>query len=242
MSFKSFLSTVGNGARQLARPLGNIVSSLAPLAGTVLGGRFGGPMGAMMGNQLGAGVGEMVGNWGAQRGGTGNMGQAVTQGINGMIPQGMQGQTFGQMGQNLQQQGANSLNRLMGPGAAQAGFGQSMMGSLNGMAGTMGNYLSNRYGERLPFNPQQAFNQFSNMTPGGVANQAGNMVNQGVGAGMERAGQMAAPYQQQMLQAQRGMESYANPPQGNYASGGHVSLRDMIDMMPPPHMMNQGGY
>ena len=54
-----FLKKAWSGIKQAGRKLAPIAKKLAPVAGTVIGGAFGGPPGAMLGGKLGAAAGNL---------------------------------------------------------------------------------------------------------------------------------------------------------------------------------------
>jgi len=200
----------------LAKPLGGIVSSLAPMAGTVLGGLVGGPAGAGIGGGLGSAVGKLLGGLtggGAQGQPSGapqpSFGSQMANTMTSMIPQQFQNMSFGQMGNQLQNMGANAINQFMGPQAQQSGLGQSIMGGLSNVMGRGADYLQNRYGNQSPFQ-MPSFSQLGGMTPAGMAQQMGggadSLINRGMGMLQNRMPQFGA---QPQMMPQMEPEGYA---------------------------------
>jgi|SRR5882724_181547 len=237
------------------------LSSLAPIAGTLLGGAYGGPGGAMMGSQLGGAVGNLFGGGGQQeqpqqqQPQQPNVGGAITNGMNSYIPQQMQNQTFGQMGQNMQNRAGNAMNRFLGPEAGQAGLGQAL-------SGAAGQFLGNRFGGMMPQGwqnqslgglTQQAGDYAQSMMPQmpqgggfgggqGFQEMGGNAMNSmmpsefgqaGVGNAMSNA---MGNYMGNRMGGRGGRRAYAA---GGYAQGGHPmpNLREMMELLPPPQQM-----
>jgi hypothetical protein len=139
----------------LAQAAPSMISGIAPLAGSAIGGALGGPAGAGIGAQLAGGLGSAVNSiMGMPHADQTNIGNAVGGAVNGALPQNMQGMTFGQMGQNAMQGAQGAIDRYL-PG---------MGGMMTGMAGQ---YLNNRFGGMIP-------QGMSNMTPGQATSQGIN--------------------------------------------------------------------
>lgn len=157
----SFLDTLRSGWDSISSPLKSMVGGLAPIAGGMLGGALGGPMGGAIGTGLGGGFSNWLNSGNQQNPMPShyNAGQIMGHGLNQMVPQPYQGQTFGQIGRGIQGQAGNYLNNFL---SNQGGMG-SMLGQLgvgNRIASGAGDFLSNQLQRYAP----TAYNFASNLS------------------------------------------------------------------------------
>lgn len=240
--FTDFFSNIGHGIRNMGKPIMNALSTVAPMAGTAVGGMFGGPMGMMAGNALGG----MAGNLFNQISGGGGGEQAQTPqlptggGLQSQMPGQAPGQRYGmQFGNYLNQMLPEQIQDMqMGPLAVAGGgyLGGKLNNMLPGMMQPMGlghrlgGYLGSQIASRLPA-------QYENQTLGGLGSMLGGQMG-------GRFGRTLNPMLQRFGYGMPQAPTTQPQPQPaqQLAYGGHVgfhSLRDMGDMM--GHHFDDGG-
>lgn len=264
--FTDFFSNLGHGISSIGKPIMGALGSLAPMAGTAIGGMFGGPAGMMLGNSLGGMAGNLFGQLG---GGGGQAPQAPQMqtggGLQSQMPVGggneammsqfspMQkyGQQYGRRaGGYLDQMLPEQLQGMeMGP-LATAGGGY-LGGHLNkmlpsfmqpmGLGQRLGGYLGNQMASRLPAG-------YENKTLGGAGSMMGGRfggrMNNQISPYMQRFGiggaQPTAVPQALAHGGQVGhFHHYGHPGHYGHHQGGFHNLRDMGDVL--GHHFDDGG-
>lgn len=251
----SFFGNLWDAAKSGFGAIGSTIGKLAPMAGTALGGVFGGPGGAMMGSQLGNMVSGIMGGGGGEQPQQQQAPQSVGQAFSGM------GNMAGQGMQNMMQQrgmqmpswaqnstGGNFLQNAgqhFGGRAAEMAsrylpqsfqqyapqlqqFGQSMGSKLGGMG-------QQKFNSYVPERMQHLQDQQLSQMPSAMGRYAGSQAYNRTGMGRQ--------------QAAENMEGFDELPQGGYAHGGQVmmphhghtapNLREMMELM--QLMQQQGG-
>src|SRR5690349_19642553 len=201
------------------KPLGGVVSSLAPVAGTVIGGLLGGPSGAMSGGSLGSALGNIAGTL---------MGNNPTQG--GMAPQ-YQGQPQSPyqqyQGQPQSPYGRGGYPGMMPqmqtlPQMTQGALNAAMPSQYQGMTfGQMANQLGGAGGQAInqaldPQAAQSGLGEALMSSLGGIGSSLGNYMQgrygQNLPFAMPTLGQMADMSPQSVTQgfANRGQQYLEN--------------------------------
>lgn len=146
----SFLDSIGSAFGSILKPVTGILGGLAPIAGTLLGGRFGGPMGA----QLGGGLGGMIGNLlGGHGGGQQQQAQAAPAQQQQAPQQQAQQPQMGMMGMMPQMGGMGYGQQFMPMQPQMGGYGMQPQGmGLGQMLGSMGGdfmrqHIAPKFGE-----------------------------------------------------------------------------------------------
>lgn len=226
--FTDFFSNLGHGLSSgisaIGKPLLGAFSSLAPMAGTAIGGMFGGPGGAMIGNSLGGMAGNIFGNLSGGGGGgsapqqpqqpmdaAGGMGGMIGNQVNQMLPEQYQNMALGPMATAARAGMGNQFEQMLPP--AMQGFGLGQKG---------GDFLNGRLSG--PFSRMPGQGQNLGQAASGMGSYLGNgmqNMRSRFGAGLQN------------------MRSRIG-----FADGGHIpiafhNLRDMGDMM--GHHFDDGG-
>lgn len=158
----SFFDTISNGLSSLINPARSFLGTLAPYAGTALGGFLGGPAGAAIGGMGGGLLGGLIRGDNADS--YHSLGQAAGNLLNSAVPEQYRNMPVGQIGRNAQNYFGSSidqgLGRYISPSIGRMGIGNSLVN-----AGS--DWLHDRFRGMMP-------GQYSNQTPSQLASSAGN--------------------------------------------------------------------